>query len=468
MFLSDISDRFGRIHYSLILPSRDLGDSMKRSPNTVRKFTRTNEILNNPYIGFTSFQHFRGEPLFSDTTPAEGWIKERYPVYNWVEQNGREQGYHPDTELAYIRMLWRDIEPCEGVYDFSVTDDVFKKAKAKNQSVIFRLMPHTTRAEEDVPDWLKSQIDCPPRPDTQRVKESPTDPIFLRKFARVVEAFGKRYDGVDNFYAMDISLTGAWGEGHEFDKYPQDELKNLVDVYTRVFKTTHLVGQVCSPELVNYANETRPVGFRGDGLGHDYHIEEYYPKNIYRMRDVWKTAPVLFETYWYITEWKNHGWDIDEIIDLSLKWHVSSVNAKSSSIPLEWKSKIEAWINKMGYRFSVRLFEHPDIATPGDTLLTNLLIENNGVAPIYSPLPFTFRLKGADSEYVLNTAIDPRRWLPGDNVESPEIKLPEDIKSGEYTVEFRLGGENYPTVKFATDTKVDGDGYHLLSSITVE
>ena len=135
MFLSDISDRFGRIHYSLILPSRDLGDSMKRSPNTVRKFTRTNEILNNPYIGFTSFQHFRGEPLFSDTTPAEGWIKERYPVYNWVEQNGREQGYHPDTELAYIRMLWRDIEPCEGVYDFSVTDDVFKKAKAKRTPI---------------------------------------------------------------------------------------------------------------------------------------------------------------------------------------------------------------------------------------------------------------------------------------------------------------------------------------------
>lgn len=441
---------------------------MKRLPDSVTKFARTNEMLNNPYIGFTSFQHFRDEPLFSNTTPAEGWIKEKYPVYDWIEQKGREQGYHPDTELAYIRMLWRDIEPDEGVFDFSITDEVFEKAKAKNQSVIFRLMPHTTRAEEDLPDWLKAEIDCPSRPDSARVKESPTDPVFLRKFARAVEAFGKRYDGVDNFYAMDISLTGAWGEGHEFDKYPMEELKKLVDTYTRVFKTTHLIGQVCSPELVNYANETRPVGFRGDGLGHDYHIEEYYPKNIYKMRDVWKHAPVLFETYWYITEWKNHGWDIDEIIALSLKWHVSSVNAKSSSIPFEWKNKIDAWINKMGYRFSLRLFEYPKKASAGDTLLTNILIENNGVAPIYSPLPFAFRFKNAENEYVFKTNIDPRNWLPGDTVESPEIKLPEDITSGEYTVEFRLGGGAYPIVKFATDAELTDDGYYRLTKIIVE
>lgn len=441
---------------------------MQRLPNRINKFARTYGLLNNPYIGFTSFQHFRDEPLFSDTTPEEGWIKERYPVYEWIEQNGREQGFHPDTEIAYIRMLWRDIEPEEGVFDFSVSDSIFEKAAEKKQSVIFRLMPHTTRDEEDVPDWLRAQIDCPSRPASSRVKESPTDPLFLSKFSRAVEAFGNRYDGKDNFYAMDISLTGAWGEGHEFDKYPVEDLKKLVDTYTRVFKNVHLIGQVCSPELVNYANETRPVGFRGDGLGHDYHIEEYYPKNICKMRDVWKKSPVLFETYWYITEWKNRGWDIDEIIDLSLKWHVSSVNAKSSSIPYEWKDKIEAWINKMGYRFSVRFFEYPEKAEPGDTLLTNMLIENNGVAPIYNRLPFTFRLKGMGGEYILNTDIDAGDWMPGDTVESPKIDLPTDIKSGKYDIEFRLGGGKYPTVKFATDTRVSEDGYNYLATITVE
>lgn len=441
---------------------------MKRLPDKVTKFSRTNEVLNNPYIGFTSFQHFRDEPLFSDTDTTRGWVKERYPLYDWVEQNGRDQGFYPDTEIAYIRMLWKDIEPAEGVFDFSVTDEVFKKAEDKNQSVIFRLMPHTTRENEDVPDWLRSQIECPSRPSDARVKDSPKDPIFLKKFARAVEAFGNRYDGRDSFYAMDISLTGAWGEGYGFVNYRLDDLKMLVDTYTRVFKNTHLLGQVCSPELVNYANESRPVGFRGDGLGNGYHIEQYFPKNIYKMRDVWKKAPVSFETFWYITEWKNRGWDIDEIISLSLKWHVSSVNAKSSSIPIEWKDKIDAWINKMGYRFSIRLFEHPQKACAGDTLSTTILIENNGVAPIYSHLPLTFRLRGADAQYTVSTDIDVRDWMPGDTVENPEIKLAENMQAGEYAIEVRLGGERYPIVKFATDTAVSSDGYYYLSTVTVE
>ena len=186
------------------------------------------------------------------------------------------------------------------------------------------------------------------------------------------------------------------------------------------------------------------------------------------MRDVRKRAPVMFETYWYISEWKNKGWDIDEIIALSLKWHVSSVNAKSSSIPIEWRDKIDAWIKKMGYRFSVRLFEYPKTACAGDILVTNMLIENNGVAPIYSPLPFTLRLKSAEAEYTLNTGVDARGWMPGDTVESIEISLPADIAPGEYRLEFRLGGEKYPTVRFATDTSVSDDGYHFLSTLAVE
>jgi hypothetical protein len=450
------------------VPKSTKGNIMKRLPDEVVKFARTNEVLSNPYIGFTSFQHFRDEPLFSDTGTALGWVKERYPVYDWVEQNGREQGFYPDTEIAYIRMLWKDIEPNEGEFDFSVTDEIFKKAEAKNQSVIFRLMPHTTRENEDVPDWLRTKIDCPSRPSSARVKDSPIDPLFLKKFACAIEAFGTRYDGVDNFYAMDISLTGAWGEGHKFENYSVDDLKILVDTYTRTFKHTHLVGQICSPELVLYANETKPTGFRGDGLGDKHHMEEYYPNHIYRMCDVWKKAPVMFETFWYISEWKTQEWDIDEIIALSLKWHVSSINAKSSSIPFEWKDKIDAWLNKMGYRFSVRLFEYPKTACAGDILVTNMLIENNGVAPIYSPLPLIFRLKSEGTEYILKTGVDTRNWMPGDTLENIEIKLPDNIQSGEYTLEFKLGGGKYPTIKFATDTTVSDDGYYYLTTVTIE
>lgn len=440
---------------------------MKRRPDSRKTFQKTNALLNNPYIGFTSFQHFRDEPLFSDCDTTGGWVKEHYPVYDWVEQEGRSQGFYPDTEVAYIRMLWKDFEKEEGVYDYRATDQVFRLAAEKNQSVMFRLMPHTTRENEDVPDWLRAKIDCPPRPVTQRVKDSPSDPMFLKCFARAIEAFGTRYDGNAHFYAMDISLTGAWGEGHGYDQYPEEDLKMLIDTYTRVFRKTHLIGQICAPALVNYANQTRPVGFRGDGLGHGFHMDVYFPKNIYEMKDVWKTAPVSFESFWYLTEWKKQGWDIDEIIQQALKWHVSTVNGKSSSIPLEWKEKVEDWLKKMGYRYSIRLLEYPETAAPGDTMMLNLWIENTGVAPIYSPLPFCFRLKNEFAEAELKTAVDVRHWMPGDTIEHLEITLPDSLPAGTYALECRLGGENYPTVKFATDTPCTNDGYYHLTHISV-
>lgn len=441
---------------------------MKRIPDTQKVIAKTNEVLSNPYIGFTSFQHFRDEPLFSDCSTTDGWVKERYPVYDWVEQKGREQGFYPDTEIAYFRILWKDFEKEEGVYDFALTDEIFKKAKEKNQSVMLRLVPHTARENEDVPDWLRAKIPCPERPATARVKDSPTDPLFLKKFADAIEVLGNRYDGMDNFYAMDISLTGAWGEGHGYENYPRKELEELINTYTRVFKKTHLLGQICAPELVNFANKTRPVGFRADGLGNGFHMEEYFPKRIFEMRDVWKTAPVSFETFWYITEWKKQGWDIDEIIEQTLKWHISSINAKSSSVPFEWKGKIDEWLKKMGYRFSIRLVEYPSVATAGDTLALELWIENSGVAPIYSALPFTLRLKNEDNEITFESGIDVRNWMPGDTIERPEIKLPDNLSGGIYSLECRLGGGELPIVKFAMDAPVSDDGYYCLAKICIE
>lgn len=441
---------------------------MKRLANCRNMFSTTEELLNNPYIGFTSFQHFRGEKLFSDCATTEGWTKEHYPVYDWVEENGREQGYYPDTEIAYFRILWRDFEKCEGAYDYTLTDEIFKKAEEKNQSVMLRIMPHTTRQNEDVPDWLREYIDCPLRPDSERKKDSPKDSLFLKKFACAVEALGNRYDGRESFYAMDISLTGAWGEGHGYYEFSEDDIRLLVDTYLKAFKKTHLLGQVCAPELVNYANKTRPVGFRADGLGETQHMGYYLPKNIFNIKDVWRKAPVSFETFWYLTEWKNQGWDIDYIIEQSLKWHVSSINAKSSTIPYEWKDKIEAWLKKIGYRFAIRFAEYPESAKAGDKLEINLWIENIGVAPIYNKLPFTLRLRNQDSNIEFKTDIDARKWMPGDTMEEFLIELPNKILSGRYVLECRLGGGNFPIVKFAFDTECTDDGYYRLADILVE
>ena len=104
---------------------------------------------------------------------------EPYPVPDYVPQNGREEGYYPDSTVAYIRILWKEFEPIQGEYHYEVIEDILKKADECGQTVMFRLMPHSTRAEDDVPDWLRSIIDCPVRPEGARLKDSPKDPLSL-------------------------------------------------------------------------------------------------------------------------------------------------------------------------------------------------------------------------------------------------------------------------------------------------
>ena len=145
-------------------------------------------------------------------------------------------------------------------------------------------------------------------------------------------------------------------------------------------------------ELIKYANKYTNVGWRGDGLGNPRHTEEIYPPRIAKVSEIWKKAPVSFEAYWWLGEWKRHGWNIDEIIERTLEWHISSFNGKSLPIPYEWKDKVDYWISKMGYHFAIDYFKFSETAEVSDTVEFELGIENLGVAPIYKNIPLKIRL----------------------------------------------------------------------------
>ena len=79
----------------------------------IKKFHYKKEKQQNPYIGFTSFQHFRNEALYSDCVVGHSGIAgcetenyECYPVTEGVEELGRNQGFYPDTTVAYIRVFF--------------------------------------------------------------------------------------------------------------------------------------------------------------------------------------------------------------------------------------------------------------------------------------------------------------------------------------------------------------------------
>lgn len=426
------------------------------------------ETKQNPYIGFTSFQHFRSDELYSDliVRPENNMTEtehvECYPVPDYVEEKGRAQGYYPDCSVVYIRILWKEFEPLEGEYNYAFIEDILKKARENGQTVMFRLMQHSTRESDDVPDWLKEKIECPARPAGMRVKDCPKDPRFLDYFGRAVRAFGERFDSDPTLAFMDISLPGAWGEGSHVDLFTEEQLANFVDIYTGVFQNTRLIGQTYIPWLVHHSNEKTSMGWRADCIGKPDLTYKRLPPEVEEMGDIWKKGHVSFEAYWWLGEWKRQGWDLNKIIETLLSWHVSTFNAKSLPIPFEWKDKIEEWIAKMGYHFVIDEVETEEKVKRGENLAVRLVIDNVGVAPIYHKLPLYVRLKNAEYENTFQTDVDIRKWIQGKYKEVIEISIPEEMQCGEYELQVGIGGDKEPSVVFASNAKQDVDYCVLL------
>ena len=114
----------------------------------------------------------------------------------------------------------------------------------------------------------------------------------------------------------------------------------------------------------------------------------------------------------------------------------------------------------------MRVCRFPAAAAPGDTLAIQLTVENAGVAPLYTPVPLRLRLVSDRHTYAVTTAVDVRRWLPGDTVETVTLPLPADAEPGTYSLEMGLGGGDAPAVQLEMQTDRDGE-YSRLATVTI-
>ena len=98
----------------------------------INRFSYKKEPFQNPYTGILSFQHFGTDTLYSDmiVRPENNMTEtehyECYPVPGYVKENGREEGYYPEASVVYIRILWKEFEREQGVYDYGFVTDVIK------------------------------------------------------------------------------------------------------------------------------------------------------------------------------------------------------------------------------------------------------------------------------------------------------------------------------------------------------
>ena len=474
-FQNGDSEMFSKLAFLLMLLSTTLAVSaMAQSDSVIIRPEPSNEILVNPGMGITTFQRFNGEPL----NQGLRWSEEG-PTGKRSDSSTRTD--FPVASIAYCRWFWSELQPTANRIRWEIIDTALAEAQRHQQTLAIRLMPYDDK--HALPEWYRNsgarRANKPTDKDGTIWQPDFSDPLYLKHWTALVAMAGSRYDGHPFLDSVDISSVGYWGEGWS-DYMPAFQFQqSLIEIYFDAFKRTPLLMNFDEPQALAYGTQ-RGAGCRLDCLGDMgqqwkdrpsfSHMLDFYPQQIARMgvQNVWQRSPVSLETCWVPGFWKEKGWDVDYILDQALRWHVSSVNVKSSPIPVEWKNKFDEFQKRIGYRLVLRRFEYPRSAKSGAMIPVHMWWLNAGVAPPYREYTLALQFQSDKSSETTTLSADVRKWLPGDAVVDQTVYVPVSLKSGDYQLRLALldPRTRQPAIRLAIKGR-EADGWYNMGRINI-
>jgi hypothetical protein len=445
-----------------------------QTQTTVLRPQEIDDVLVNPGMGIETFQRFNGDAI----NHGLGWSEEG-PLGKLTSPGGTED--FPATSVAYCRWFWEMLEPERGKIRWEILDEALRQAHAHHQALAIRLMPYDEK--HPLPEWYRKsgarRANQPTDKDGEIWQPDFADPLYLKNWGAVVAAAGERYDGHPDLDSVDISSVGYWGEGWSPYMPAFEVQKKLVDIWLEAFKRTPLLMNFDEEKALAYGTE-HGTGWRLDCWGDmrtssddaffPSEMLDVYPQQIVRagIQDVWQRSPVSLEACWVPAYWQRQGWDLNYIMAQALRWHVSSVNIKSSAIPPEWKQAFDEFQKKIGYRFILRRLEYPTVVRAGTMQLIHMWWLNAGVAPVYRAYELALELRSAGSSAEIKLPVDVRNWLPGDAVFDGTIYIPDSLPQGSYRLRLALldPRTGQPAIKLAI-AGLEPDGWYDLASLEV-
>lgn len=436
------------------------------------------------------------------TNPGMGWET----FHRTSQQDPSLPAWIPST-VGYVRWGWGELEPQPGKLNSGLLDKALKAAHDSGQKLAFRVMCcSTTKNQPYHPQWLKQiggrELSADydgqgpfPIPDLD-------DPIVLQRHLDFIQRLGAKYDGHPDLDHVDLGSIGWWGEWHlsrsKDAKLPTlDNRQKVVDAYLAAFPKTPLLMLVNGGPCLKYATE-HGTGWRADclgdlgGAGRSWsHMRKGYPTWIQEagVQDVWKQAPVAWETCWDLRKWVAEGWSLRYIFNYALACHASVINNKSAPLPTEKAAQAELrrFLRRLGYRFVLRELTHPAQAQAGATLSVSMQWQNVGSAPCYRPYRVAYRLSDEHGTHrTLVSEVTVNRWLPGsvelftaEFFQEPKdlppgelvpvadtVPLPADLPSGRYTLSVGIVDpvSSSPSIALAIQGR-NADGWYPLSTI---
>jgi len=435
------------------------------------------DVLYNPHIGFHTFQHFNGDPLFEGKKWTEVGPEEFGPKPESLENKD-----HPYSTVAYCRWYWNQIEPKEGQFRWEIIDGALATARERGQTLGIRVMCHDSFGANDVPEWFKKSGAKGSTMEGAKGNKywlpDYSDPLYIKYWTRINSELAARHDGHPDLEYVDCASIGPWGEWSTHPVDPPMWAKSaLIDCYTNNFRKTPCLMQFDDAPSMRYGVE-HGTGWRADCLGDMRvqngsrwcHMFDCYPQGIIYggAVDAWKTRPISLEVCWVMGHWHDEGWDASYIFGEALKWHFSTFNTKSSYVPeASWPAVYDC-LKKMGYRFVLRKFLAMPQARRGAMMRFHSWWENRGCAPIYRRYDLALQLKSGATAITMKTDADITKWLPGDIVFDSAVHVPYDTPLGKYTLRVAMLDRwtGKPRIQLANSGKAD-DGWYDLGEIEV-
>lgn len=431
------------------------------------------------------------EPRESDellANPGMGW----QTFHRFADDDKNLQGL--PSASAYFRFYWREIEPRDGQIDFARFDDLLAHARRAGQKLAFRIMCTGSGQYMDVPAWIKEQgckgVEFKYGGRTHWIPDF-ADPLFHKAHFRLIRELGHRYDGHPDMDLLDIGSVGLWGEWHMSGTTATDtgkpvplpslELRQaIIDAWRAAFPNASKVILIGSEQGMARAAQDG-YGWRADCLGDMggfsktwNHMDHFYKQQLAKTgaEEVWKLAPVAFESCWDMRKWKQENWDIRHIFDYALACHASYLNNKSAPIPEGTRREIERFLRRQGYRLVVREVEHAASVQAGEHLGVTISWENVGVAPPYRDYRVALRLRSpvdtAAQPMVLVSEKSIRGWLPGRSRTELSWRITESVPPGQYALAVGVVDpvSQTPAVQLAI-TGRDAEGWYPVSSLAI-
>ncbi|MCX6638246.1 MAG: DUF4832 domain-containing protein [Acidobacteria bacterium] len=431
------------------------------------------DVLVNPGMGIQTFQRFNGEAL--------------YPTLQWSEagptaeaSQAAQRPDFPGSSLAYCRWFWSELEPRPGQYRWEIIDSALEQARKHDQKLDIRMMPYDQG--HPLPEWYRNsgarRANQPSDKDGEIWSPDAADPLYLKHWGALVLAAGVRYDGHPWLDSVDVSTVGYWGEGWGPYLPSWQRQKELIDLHFEAFKHTPLLINFDEPRALEYGVKRGAgwrldcwgdLGGRGKGM---MHMLDMYPQQVVRtgIQEAWQRYPVSLETCGTPGHWKkwNGGYSdaqLDDIFQQALRWHATSINIKSTSIPRDWRPKWDEFQKRIGYRLVLRRFEYPKSVKAGRIMHVTSWWVNQGVAPPYGDFILALRIGDA----VVKTAVELKKWLPGDQVFDGGLWVPDSLPPGSHKLHIAVldARTEKPAVRLAIQG-LQPDGWYELGAIQIQ